>query len=160
MGQKALIHPSVADTGAKGRDDCVRNRPLVRLFIVGGPLFLPEFRPPEGVLLPPPVGGIIIDPSASRPWDQADGEGAQVVECAMFETEFKFFLEHQEELVREHRGKTLLIKGEEVVGVFDSPLAAYLEGQKRFKPGTFMVQDCVPGPAAYTAVMQPILTHG
>ena len=68
----------------------------------------------------------------------------------MFEPELAFFITNQNELVSKFNGKTLLIRGDELVGVFNTALEAYLDAQKRFEPGTFMIQQCAPGPEAYT----------
>lgn len=35
-----------------------------------------------------------------------------------------------------YQGKVLVIKGKEILGVYDTPLEAYLETQKRYEPGT------------------------
>ncbi len=71
----------------------------------------------------------------------------------MFESELKFFIAHQAELVKKYDGKVLVLRGEDLVGVYSNPLEAYLEAQKRFQPGTFMVQPCSPGPEAYTVTI-------
>jgi len=55
--------------------------------------------------------------------------------------------------VKEHPGKALAIRGEEVLGVFDSPLDAYLEVQRNQQLGTVMIQVCTPGPEAYTVTI-------
>ena len=68
----------------------------------------------------------------------------------MLEKEFKFFKERQEELVKKHEGKYLVIVGEEVAGAYDAEIDAYLEAKKRYKPGTFLIQHCLPGESAYT----------
>jgi len=68
----------------------------------------------------------------------------------MFQEELAFFIQNQEKLVREHEGKILVIKGNEVLGVYDTPLQAYTEAQKAHPLGTFMLQPCIPGPEAYT----------
>ena len=74
----------------------------------------------------------------------------------MFESELAFFIANQSDLVAKHNGKSLVIQGEEVVGVYATPLEAYLEAQKRFDPGTFMIQPCAPGPEAYTVTINPL----
>ena len=61
-----------------------------------------------------------------------------------------FYIKEQAALVREHNGKTLLIHECAVVGVFDSPAAAYHDGAKRFEPGTVTVIRCEEGAGAYT----------
>lgn len=71
----------------------------------------------------------------------------------MFDKELKFFIDHQDELVREYRGQTLVIRGEKVEGVYSPTLEAYLAAQKQFPAGTFMIQPCEPGPRAYTVTI-------
>lgn len=71
----------------------------------------------------------------------------------MFEKELAFFISHQDELVAKHRGKTLVLRGENVEGAYDSPLRAYLSAKEKFEPGTFMIQPCQPGPNAYTVTI-------
>ena len=64
--------------------------------------------------------------------------------------EFKYYLAHQDELVKEYNGKILVIKGQEVIGVYDTELEAITETQKNYKLGTFLVQRCEPGEDSYT----------
>ena len=71
----------------------------------------------------------------------------------MFDKELAFFIAHQDELVEKHRGKILVIRDEQIEGVYASPLEAYLSAQKRFPAGTFMIQPCEPGPDAYTVTI-------
>ncbi len=71
----------------------------------------------------------------------------------MLEKELQFFIDNQERLVKEHRGKTLVIKDEKVVGVYDSTLEAYVESLKKYEPGTFMIQPCNEGTDAYTVTI-------
>ena len=71
----------------------------------------------------------------------------------MFEKELAYFIANQEHLVSEHNGKFLVIKGEEVIGVYPTALEAYLETQKEHELGTFMIQPCTPGPEAYTVTI-------
>ena len=68
----------------------------------------------------------------------------------MLEKEFKYFKDHQEELVKKHEGKYLVIVGEEVAGTYDAEIDAYTEAKKRHRPGTFLIQHCLPGESAYT----------
>lgn len=68
----------------------------------------------------------------------------------MLEKEFKYFKDHQEELVKKHEGKYLVIVDEEVVGAYDLEIDAYTEAKKHYKPGTFLIQHCLPGESAYT----------
>ena len=71
----------------------------------------------------------------------------------MLQDELDFFIANQDELVRKHRGKVLVLRNREVVGVFDTPLAAYLDAQSRYEPGTYAIQKCAPGPEAYTVTI-------
>lgn len=71
----------------------------------------------------------------------------------MFERELEFFIANQDRLVKEHGGKTLVLKGQEVVGVYDTALDAYLDASENHEPGTFMIQPCVEGSDAYTVTI-------
>ncbi|MFH1319599.1 MAG: DUF5678 domain-containing protein [Bacteroidota bacterium] len=68
----------------------------------------------------------------------------------MLEKEFKYYLDHQEELVKKYNGKFLVIIGEEVVGDHDSFEDALAESQHKYKLGTFLIQQCLPGEDSYT----------
>ena len=70
--------------------------------------------------------------------------------ATMFETELNFFIQHQADLVAKHRGKILTIRGAEVVAVHQTTLEAYLAAQKKYAPGSVMIQRCEPGREAYT----------
>lgn len=67
--------------------------------------------------------------------------------------ELEYFIENQEELVREYPDKVLVIKDQRVVGSYDTKIEAYLEARKEYTPGTFMIQPCEPGPDAYTVTI-------
>ena len=66
------------------------------------------------------------------------------------EKEFRYYLDHQDELVKKHDGKFVVIKNNEVIGVFEDDLTAVSETQKRHELGTFLVQKVEPGTGAYT----------
>jgi hypothetical protein len=68
----------------------------------------------------------------------------------MLEKEFKWYLQHQNDLVKQYNGKFLLIKDENVVGAFDTNIEAYNKGKQKFEPGTFLIQKCTPGAQDYT----------
>lgn len=69
---------------------------------------------------------------------------------AMYDTELAFFIKNQDALTRQYGGKVLVLRGEDVVGVYDTPLQADLEAQKLFPVGTYAIQRCIPGADAYT----------
>ena len=75
----------------------------------------------------------------------------------MFSEELNFFISHQEELVAQHRGKYLALKGNQVLGAYPTVLEAYLMTQKDHELGSFMIQPCEPGPEAYTTTI--VSTH-
>lgn len=72
----------------------------------------------------------------------------------MLEKEFKYYLDHQAELIEKYNGKFLVIKGEEVIGVYDAEDAAYFETGKTHEVGTFLIQYCEPGDSSYTQTYQ------
>ncbi len=74
----------------------------------------------------------------------------------MFQQELHFFQENQERLVNQYPGKILVIKGTEIIGVYDTPLQALEEAQKKYEMGTFMIQPCEPGPDAYTVTISSL----
>lgn len=71
----------------------------------------------------------------------------------MFEKELNYFIANQKQLVQKYEGKTLVLRGEEVVGVYDDPLQAYLNAVKDYEPGSFMIQPCTAGSDAYTVTI-------
>ena len=57
----------------------------------------------------------------------------------MFQEELDFFKKNQDKLVEQYGGKVLVIKGNEVVGVYSSPIEAHKEAIKKFELGSFMI---------------------
>lgn len=68
----------------------------------------------------------------------------------MLEKEFEFYLKNQESLVEKYNGKFIVIKGEDVIGAYDSHGDAYTETTKTEKLGTFLIQHCIAGSDSYT----------
>ena len=64
--------------------------------------------------------------------------------------EFEYYLKHQEELVRKYDGRYVVVKGQEIIGVFEDELKAFIETKKQHPAGTFLVQKVAPGDGAYT----------
>jgi hypothetical protein len=75
-----------------------------------------------------------------------------MVMSSPLEREFDYFLANQEELVRQYRGKFVVIKDQKVIGVYDSELEAIEETSKAHELGTFLVQPAEPGSESYTQV--------
>lgn len=69
---------------------------------------------------------------------------------ANLEKEFKYYLEHQNELVKKYSGKFIVIKDCKVIGAFDDELQAINETMKKHELGAFLVQKCEPGSESYT----------
>lgn len=70
----------------------------------------------------------------------------------MLKKEFDYFLEHQEELVKKHKGKYLVIKDQAIIGVFEKEIEAYEEISKKHELGTFLIQHCLSGKDTFTQV--------
>ena len=65
-------------------------------------------------------------------------------------TEFQFYIDNQEKLVKKYDRKFIVIKGKEVLGAYDNEDTAIIETLKKHKPGTFMVHKVGPGKENYT----------
>lgn len=66
------------------------------------------------------------------------------------EREFKYYLKHQDDLVKKYNGKFVVIKGDEVLGAYDDELEAVKKTSEKHELGTFLVQKCEPGTESYT----------
>lgn len=66
------------------------------------------------------------------------------------EKEFKYYIDHQDELVKKYSGKYVVIKDTKVLGVYDSELEAVQKTTEKYELGTFLVQKCEPGSESYT----------
>ena len=60
----------------------------------------------------------------------------------MLESEFEYYLAHQAELAREHEGKFLVIKDQNVIGVYDDEPQAMNNTLQEHELGSFLVQKC------------------
>jgi hypothetical protein len=68
----------------------------------------------------------------------------------MLDKEFKYFIDHQDELVKKYNHRFIVIIGEKVVGNYDDYEQALFETIKQYQPGTFLIQECIAGEEAYT----------
>ena len=66
------------------------------------------------------------------------------------EQEFRYYLDHQDEIVAQYDGKVVAIKGRRIIGVFDTELEALQAMSRKHRLGTFLLQRCEPGTRAYT----------
>ena len=67
----------------------------------------------------------------------------------VLEKELETYDTNKEELLREHEGKFVLIKGEEVIGIFRTELAATNGGHKRFGYVPILVREITRKEAVY-----------
>ena len=64
--------------------------------------------------------------------------------------EFRFYIEHQDEMVEKYDGKIIVIKDGIVLGAYDDELSAITESKNSHQLGTFLVQRVSPGDSAYS----------
>ena len=70
----------------------------------------------------------------------------------------EYFIANQDELCSKYNGKHLLINKQQVDSVYNNAYDAYTEGIKKFVPGEFSLQYCIPGKEAYTIKQRPSYT--
>ncbi len=68
----------------------------------------------------------------------------------MLENEFKYYTDHQDELVSKYGGYFIVIKDNSILGAFNSQNEAFDETIKKEKLGTFLIQHCLPGSDSFT----------
>lgn len=69
---------------------------------------------------------------------------------ANLEQLFQWYLDHQEELVKEYDGKYLVILDNKEVIPYDDENTAYFDAEAKYGLGNFILQLCTPGDEAYT----------
>jgi len=62
----------------------------------------------------------------------------------MLEREYNYYKAHEKELLQRYKGKYVAIVGEKIIGAFGSELEAYAEMKKKYGPGNFLLQHCLP----------------
>jgi Family of unknown function (DUF5678) len=68
----------------------------------------------------------------------------------MLHDELKYFIDHQDELVKQYKDKYIVIKDQRVIGAYDSEFEAYNVTKEQHALGTFLIQKCEPGASVYT----------
>ncbi len=68
----------------------------------------------------------------------------------MLDREFKYYIDHQSELLKRYNGRYVVIVGNEVVSTHDDYEEALFGASKKYAVGTFLVQKCTEGEKAYT----------
>ena len=66
------------------------------------------------------------------------------------EKEFKYYIKNQKKLVKKYNNKYIVIKNEDVIGVYNSEIEAVQKTSENEPLGTFLVQKCEPGKEIYT----------
>ncbi len=79
-----------------------------------------------------------------------DLAGYHLSVAGLLQKEFRYYLDHQDEMVRQYDGKFVVIKDGKVIGDYDDELTAVTETQKTEELGTFLVQKVSPGTSAYS----------
>ncbi len=64
--------------------------------------------------------------------------------------QFKYYLDHQRELVKKYNARFIVIKDEQVIGDYSTEAEAYDVTVKEHKLGTFLIQHCLPGEESTT----------
>ena len=59
---------------------------------------------------------------------------------ADLEKEFSFYRDNKKQFLKEYKGKFIVIKGSEIIGVFNEEIEAIEETKKNYELGTFLVQ--------------------
>ena len=60
--------------------------------------------------------------------------------------EFQYYLENQQCLAHKHEGKILVIKNQQVIGIYDNEKDAMETTIPKHKLGTFLIQKCSADP--------------
>ena len=66
------------------------------------------------------------------------------------EKEFRWYLTHQDDLLKKYNGRVIVIKNQTVIGDFKNEFEAIEKTSKSEELGTFLVQLCKPGTDSYT----------
>ena len=56
----------------------------------------------------------------------------------------EYFRSIQDRLAREHYGRVVLIHDEAVDSFHDTEIDAFAAGKKKYEPGSFLIQKCIP----------------
>ena len=64
--------------------------------------------------------------------------------------ELKTYQEHQADLLRQSPGKFALVKGHEIVGLYDKEEEAFSEAYRRFRLSGFMIKQVLEHEKVYT----------
>lgn len=74
--------------------------------------------------------------------------------------DFNYYLDNQDELIKKHNGKFIVIKNQKVLGSYDSEVEAIEETTRDHELGTFLIQKCEPGSDSYTQTYHSRVSFG
>ena len=72
---------------------------------------------------------------------------------AALQREFEYYLAHQDEMVAKYDGRVIALKDREVLGDYDSELAAFTALRGSHPLGTFLIQRVSEGEEAVTQTL-------
>ncbi len=61
----------------------------------------------------------------------------------LLKKEYDFYKENENQFIKKYKGKFIVIKNKEVLGVYDSKIDAYVKTQEEHKVGTFLIHQCL-----------------
>lgn len=61
------------------------------------------------------------------------------------DSEFAYYEAHRDEIDQQYPYQFIVIVGDKVVGAYSTLHDAIVESVKSHKPGTFLIQECLPG---------------
>ena len=68
----------------------------------------------------------------------------------MLEKEFEYYVKNQNELLKKYNKHFVVIIGDNVVDSYPTLEQALEQTAKKYKLGTFLIQECTEGDRAYT----------
>ena len=68
----------------------------------------------------------------------------------LLDKNFKYYLDHQEEILKKFEGKVVIIKDEAVINNFDNYNDAYFYAKSYLEEGTYILQRCSSGNQDYS----------
>ena len=81
---------------------------------------------------------------------------SQTINIMALEKEFHWYLNNQNDLVKQYDGRFLVIIDEEVVDNYENFEEALYQSVEKHKVGTFLIQKCTEGEEAYTTTYQRV----
>jgi hypothetical protein len=77
----------------------------------------------------------------------------------LLQQQFQWYLDHQDELVKQYNGKYLVISGKAIVYSSENKEDACQKGLEMVGAGKFIVQLCTPGTEDYTRTFHTHRVH-